>query len=176
MTSELFGCLELLGVWKYRRVSDVQKDFGFSFNAAPTIDIVIESGEVTYTSQYRIHTENTSISYHQDPKQKIETHIPGVGRHTRYPWDSGDHTVRPRPKDQWTYPKSPGITNTLDNDGHLRLRTFRTNTTAYRTTEHSLHNHITHSLPFLSLFRYTPSFPKQPHFLLSHAVLSCINR
>ena len=79
--------------------------------------IVIESGEVTYTSQYRIHIENTTISHRtdthtftmfestkrrtdQDSKQKIETHILGVGRHTRCPRDSDDLTVRPRPKDQ----------------------------------------------------------------------------
>ena len=50
MTSELFGCLELLDVWKYWRLSDVweywrlsdvQTDFGFSFGAAPTIDTVL---------------------------------------------------------------------------------------------------------------------------------------
>ena len=41
MTSELFGCLELSGVRKYRRLSDVQMDFGFSFDAAPTIDTVL---------------------------------------------------------------------------------------------------------------------------------------
>ena len=135
------------------------------------VNSVIESGEVTYTSQYRIHIENTTISHRtgthtfttfestkrrtdQDSKQKIETHIPGVGRHTQCPRDSDDHMVRPRPKDQWTYPESPSIANTLYNDGHrTRPRTFRTNTTAYRTTSHSLHNHITHSLPLLSLFR-----------------------
>ena len=56
---------------------------------------VIESGEVTYTSQYRIHIENTTIAHHtdihmfttfettkrrtdQNSKQKIETHILGV--------------------------------------------------------------------------------------------------
>ena len=44
MTSELFGCLELLGVRKYRRVSDVRTDFGFSFDAAPTIDMVLYFG------------------------------------------------------------------------------------------------------------------------------------
>ena len=44
MTSELFGCLELSDVWKYRRLSDVQMDFGFSFDAAPTIDPVLYFG------------------------------------------------------------------------------------------------------------------------------------
>ena len=41
VTSELFGYSELLGVWKYRRLSDVRMDFGFSFDAAPTIDTVL---------------------------------------------------------------------------------------------------------------------------------------
>ena len=41
MTSELFRCLELLGVWKCRRLSDVRTDFGFSFDAALTIDTVL---------------------------------------------------------------------------------------------------------------------------------------
>ena len=41
VTLELFGYLELLGVWKYRRLSDVWMDFGFSFDAAPTIDMVL---------------------------------------------------------------------------------------------------------------------------------------
>ena len=44
MTSELFGCLELSGVRKYWRVSDVRTDFGFSFDAAPTIDTVLYFG------------------------------------------------------------------------------------------------------------------------------------
>ena len=44
MTSELFGCLELSDVQKYRRLSDVQTDFGFSFDAAPTIDTVLYFG------------------------------------------------------------------------------------------------------------------------------------
>ena len=59
------------------------------------VRFVIESGEVTYTSQYRIHIENTMISHRtdthtfttfestkrrtdQNSKQKIETHILGV--------------------------------------------------------------------------------------------------
>ena len=44
MTSELFGYSELLGVWKYQRLSDVWMDFGFSFDAAPTIDTVLYFG------------------------------------------------------------------------------------------------------------------------------------
>ena len=112
------------------------------------VDHVIESDTHTFTT-----FESTKRRTDQDPKQKIETHIPGVGRHTRCPRDSDDHMVRPRLKDQWTYPESPSIANTLYNDGHRRPRTFRTNTTTYRTTDHSLHNHITHSLPLLSLFR-----------------------
>ena len=44
VTSELFGYSELLGVQKYRRLSDVQMDFGFSFDAAPTIDMVLYFG------------------------------------------------------------------------------------------------------------------------------------
>ena len=44
MTSELFGCSELSDAQKCRRLSDVQKDFGFSFNAAPTIDTVLYFG------------------------------------------------------------------------------------------------------------------------------------
>ena len=53
MTSELFGCLELSEVREYRRLSDVQEyrrlsdvqmDFGFSFDAAPTIDSVLYFG------------------------------------------------------------------------------------------------------------------------------------
>ena len=68
-----------------------------------TIVIVIESSEVTYTSQYRIHTGNTTIIHctdthtfimfesikkrtDQNMRQKIETHILGLGRHTRCPW------------------------------------------------------------------------------------------
>ena len=122
----------------------------YMFGVVVEAGYVIESGEVTYTSQYRIHTENTSSSYHQDPKQKIETHIPGVGRHTRYPRDSDDHTVRPRPKDQQTYPESQGITSTLDYDGHLRPRTSRTNTTEQPNTRSTItsliHSHSYHSL------------------------------
>ena len=44
MTSELFGCLELLVVQRCRRLSDVWMDFGFSFDAAPTIDTVLYFG------------------------------------------------------------------------------------------------------------------------------------
>ena len=41
MTSELFRCSELLGVRKYQRLLDIQMDFGFSFDAVPTIDTVL---------------------------------------------------------------------------------------------------------------------------------------
>ena len=41
MTSELFGCLELSDAWKYWMLSEVWMDFGFSFDAAPTIDMVL---------------------------------------------------------------------------------------------------------------------------------------
>ena len=41
VTSELFRCSELSDVWKYWRLSDVRMDFGFSFDAAPTIDMVL---------------------------------------------------------------------------------------------------------------------------------------
>ena len=41
VTSELFGCSELSGVRKYRGLSDVWMDFGFSFDAVPTIDTVL---------------------------------------------------------------------------------------------------------------------------------------
>ena len=44
VTSELFGYSELLDVREYQRLSDVQMDFGFSFNAAPTIDMVLHFG------------------------------------------------------------------------------------------------------------------------------------
>ena len=44
MTLELFGYLELSGVWKYQRLSDVHMDFGFSFDATPTIDTVLYLG------------------------------------------------------------------------------------------------------------------------------------
>ena len=44
VTSELFRCLELLDVREYRRLSDVRMDFGFSFDAAPTIDTVLYFG------------------------------------------------------------------------------------------------------------------------------------
>ena len=44
VTSELFGYLELSGVQKYRRLSDIQTDFSFSFDAAPTIDTVLYFG------------------------------------------------------------------------------------------------------------------------------------
>ena len=60
---------------------------------------VIESGEVTYTSQYRIQTKNTTIIHRTDTYtfitfesskrrtdqnmvQKIETHILGLGQLT----------------------------------------------------------------------------------------------
>ena len=132
---------------------------------------VIESGEVTYTSQYRIHIENTTIAHHtdihtfimfkttkrqtdQNSKQKIKTHILGVSRHTQCPQDLDDHMVRPKLKDQYTYPESPSIANIPYNDSHrARPRTFQTSTAAYRATGHSLHNHIPHSFPLLSLFR-----------------------
>ena len=38
------GYLELSGFRKYRRLSDVWMDFGFSFDAAPTIDTVLYFG------------------------------------------------------------------------------------------------------------------------------------
>ena len=41
VTSELFGYSELSDIRKYRRLSDVQMDFGFSFDAVPTIDMVL---------------------------------------------------------------------------------------------------------------------------------------
>ena len=41
VTSELFGYLELSDFRKYQRLSDVRMDFGFSFDAAPTIDMVL---------------------------------------------------------------------------------------------------------------------------------------
>ena len=41
VTLELFGDSELSDVWKCRRLSGVQMDFGFSFDAAPTIDTVL---------------------------------------------------------------------------------------------------------------------------------------
>ena len=44
VTSELFGYSELSDVREYRRLSDVQMDFGFSFTAAPTIDTVLYFG------------------------------------------------------------------------------------------------------------------------------------
>ena len=44
VTLELFGYSEMLGVWKYWRLSDVRMDFGFSFDAAPTIDMVLYFG------------------------------------------------------------------------------------------------------------------------------------
>ena len=40
----MFGCLELSGVWKCRRLLDVRMNFGFSFDAAPTIDTVLYFG------------------------------------------------------------------------------------------------------------------------------------
>ena len=44
MTSELFGYSELSDFRKYRRLSDVRMDFGFSFDAALTIDTVLYFG------------------------------------------------------------------------------------------------------------------------------------
>ena len=44
VTSELFGYSEMSDVWEYWRLSDVQMDFGFSFDAAPTIDTVLYFG------------------------------------------------------------------------------------------------------------------------------------
>ena len=44
VTSELFGYSELSGVRKYWRLSDVRMDFGFSFDAVPTIDMVLYFG------------------------------------------------------------------------------------------------------------------------------------
>ena len=44
MTSELFGYLGLSDVREYQRLSDVRMDFGFSFDAAPTIDTVLYFG------------------------------------------------------------------------------------------------------------------------------------
>ena len=44
MTLELFGYSELSGFQKYWRLSDVQMDFGFSFDAVPTIDTVLYFG------------------------------------------------------------------------------------------------------------------------------------
>ena len=44
MASELFGYSELSDVWGYRRLLDVRMDFGFSFDAAPTIDTVLYFG------------------------------------------------------------------------------------------------------------------------------------
>ena len=44
MTSELFEYSELSSVQKYQRLSDVRMDFGFSFDAAPTIDTVLYFG------------------------------------------------------------------------------------------------------------------------------------
>ena len=38
------GCSELSDVWEYQRLSDVRMDFGFSFDAAPTIDMVLYFG------------------------------------------------------------------------------------------------------------------------------------
>ena len=44
VTSELFRYSELSDVREYWRLSDVRMDFGFSFNAAPTIDTVLYFG------------------------------------------------------------------------------------------------------------------------------------
>ena len=49
VTSELFGDLEISEYWKYwkyRRWSGVQTDFGFSFDAVPTIDTVLDFGSI----------------------------------------------------------------------------------------------------------------------------------
>ena len=44
VTSEFFGYSELSGFRKYWRLLDVRTDFGFSFDAAPTIDTVLYFG------------------------------------------------------------------------------------------------------------------------------------
>ena len=44
VTSELFRYSELSGLRRYRSLSDVRTDFGFSFDAAPTIDTVLYFG------------------------------------------------------------------------------------------------------------------------------------
>ena len=44
VTSELFRYSELLDVQEYWRLLDVRMDFGFSFDAAPTIDTVLYFG------------------------------------------------------------------------------------------------------------------------------------
>ena len=44
VTLELLKFLELSDVQKYWTLSDVQTDFGFSFDAAPTIDMVLYFG------------------------------------------------------------------------------------------------------------------------------------
>ena len=91
----------------------------------------------------------------QNMRQKIETHILGLGRHTWCPWDSDDHMVRPRRKNQCIHPESPSIINTPYNNSHrVRLRMFQANTAAYRATGRSPHTHIPHSFPLVSLFRY----------------------
>ena len=41
MTLELFGYSEMSDVREYQRLSDVRMDFGFSFDTAPTIDMVL---------------------------------------------------------------------------------------------------------------------------------------
>ena len=155
---------------------------------------VIESGEVTYTSQYRIQTENTTIIHRTDThmlimfksikrrtdqniRQKIETHILGLGQHTRCPQVSDDHTARPRPKNQYICPESPSIINATYNDGHrVRPRTFQANTVAYRATGRSLYKYIFHSFTLVPLLRQSPSILRQPLFFLSHVVLIHINR
>ena len=40
----IFGYSEMSNVWGYQRLSDVWMDFGFSFDAAPTIDMVLYFG------------------------------------------------------------------------------------------------------------------------------------
>ena len=132
---------------------------------------VIESGEVTYTSQYRIQTKNTTIIHHTDTHtfmtfeslegqtdqnigQKIETHILGLGQHTRSPRVSDDRTARPRPKNQYICPESPSITNATYNDGHrVRPRTFQANTAAHRATGRSLYKYIFYSFTLVPLLR-----------------------
>ena len=44
VTLELFRYSELSGFQKYQRLLDVRTDFGFSFDAAPTIDTVLYFG------------------------------------------------------------------------------------------------------------------------------------
>ena len=44
VTLELFRGSELSNVWMCQRLLDVQMDFGFSFDAVPTIDTVLYFG------------------------------------------------------------------------------------------------------------------------------------